>query len=170
MERYAEISRFLEKGSHFDGGRLGWLAHRIHQEFCCMDDVSPAAIEGLVLEILAESSRLQRQEPPGKRPRWLLQAREMIHARFAEPLSLSQVAVATGVHPVRLARAFRDEYGCSVGEFIRRVRIESTCQAIRSGSAPLSEIGLAAGFADQAHFARTFRRVTGMTPGQFRSG
>ena len=169
IERHAEVSRFLENGSHFQGGRFGWLAHRVYREFGCMDDVAAAAIEGLVLEILAEASRLRRQDSPGERPRWLIQARELIHARFAEPLSLSDVATAVGIHPVSLARAFRSQYHCSVGEFIRRVRIESACNAILSRDLPLTEVGLAAGFADQAHFSRTFKRITGLTPGQFRA-
>jgi AraC family transcriptional regulator len=168
IERHAEVSRFLEKGSHVQGGRFGWLAHRVYQEFCSMDDVAPAAIEGLVLEILAEASRLGRQDS-GERPRWLVQARELIHARFAEPLSLQDIAAAVGIHPVHLARAFRSQYHCSVGEFIRQVRIESACNAIRSQGLPMTDVALAAGFADQAHFARTFKRITGLTPGQFRA-
>jgi AraC family transcriptional regulator len=168
-ERHAEVSRFLQNGSHVQGGRFGWLAQRVYREFCRMDDVAPVAIEGLVLEILAEASRLRRQDTPGERPRWLVQARELIHARFAEPLSLSDVAVAVGIHPVSLARAFRSQYHCSVGEFIRRVRIESACKAILAQDLPLIEVGLAAGFADQAHFSRTFKLITGLTPAQFRA-
>jgi AraC family transcriptional regulator len=168
IERHTEVSRFLENASHFQGGRFGWLAHRIYREFYCMDDVAPAAIEGLVLEILAEASRFRLQDSPGERPRWLIQARDLIHARFAEPISLSDVATAVGIHPVRLARAFRSEYRSSVGEFIRQIRIESACRAMLSGDLPLTQVGLSAGFADQAHFARTFKRIIGMTPGQFR--
>ena len=100
---------------------------------------------------------------------WLIQAKDMIRARYAEPLSLSDVATAVGIHPVRLARAFRSVYRCSVGEFIRQIRIESACEAMLSGETSLSEAGLSVGFADQAHFARTFKRIVGMTPGQFRA-
>ncbi len=150
--RHAEVSRFLENGSHFQGGRFGWLAQRVYQEFCHMDDVAPAAIEGLILEILADASRFRREDSPGERPRWLIQARELIHAHFTESLSLSDVATAVGIHPVSLARAFRSQYHCSVGEFIRRVRIESACRTILSGELSLAEVGLAAGFADQAPF------------------
>jgi AraC family transcriptional regulator len=169
LERHVAISRFFETQSQFQAGRIGWLAQRIHREFRDWDDVSPAAIEGLVLETLAEASRLQRLDSRGKRPRWLVQATELIHARYAEPLSLSDVAGAVGIHPIRLARAFREQHHCSVGEFIRQVRIDTACRAMRSPNASLAEIALAAGFADQAHFSRTFRRIVGMTPGQFRA-
>lgn len=169
IERHAGVSRFLENGSHFQGGRLGWLARSVYREFCCMDDVAPAAIEGLVLEILAEASRLWRSDSLKDRPRWLVQANELIHARFSEPLSLSIIAAVVGAHPVSLARAFRSQYHSSVGEFIRRVRIEAACKEILSGDLPLTEVGLATGFADQAHFSRTFKRITGLTPGQFRA-
>lgn len=168
IERHPEVSRFLENGSHFQGGRLGWLARSVYQEFNCMDDVTPAAIEGLVLEILVEASRFGRSSSSTDRPRWLVQAHELIRARFAEALSLSNIAASVGIHPVSLAREFRSRYHSSVGEFIRRVRIEAACKLIVTGDLPLTEIGLATGFADQAHFSRTFKRITGLTPGQFR--
>ena len=169
MERHAAISRFLASGWHFQAGRLGWMADSIHREFRGMDDVAPTIIEGLVLEILADASRLRRQESPGERPQWLSQAKDLIRSRFAEPLSLSEVAAAVGVSPVRLARAFRTQFHCSVGEFIRQVRIDLARQTMLSDDRPLADIALAVGFADQAHFARTFKRITGQTPGKFRA-
>lgn len=169
MKRHGEISRVLERPAQFQDGNSGWLAQRIYREFRHMDDVAPAAIEGLALEVLAEASRRRRPDSSGKRPRWLGGVQELIRARFAEPLSLSEVAAWAGVHPVSLARAFRNHYRCSVGEFIRQVRIESACEVIRSQDLSLTEVGLVTGFADQAHFSRTFKRVTGMTPGQFRA-
>jgi len=169
--RHAEISRFLQDPSHFHGGKLGWLASTVYREFISMDDVSATAIEGLVLEILAEASRIRRQGLPTQtRSGRLAAAKDLIHARFAEPLSLADVAAAVGVHPVSLARAFRQQYQCSVGEFIRNVRIGAACRTMLSQEQlPLAEVALAVGFADQAHFTRTFRRIVGQTPGQYRS-
>jgi AraC family transcriptional regulator len=168
IERHPEISRFLENASEFQGGRFGWLAQSVYQEFRCLDDVAPAAIEGLVLEILAHTSRFRSHETLNGDRKWLAQAEELIRARFAEPLSLSGVATAVKVHPVCLARAFRKRFHLSVGEFIRQVRIESACKAIVSGDR-LSDVALRVGFADQAHFSRTFKRIVGMSPGQFRT-
>jgi AraC family transcriptional regulator len=169
VQRHAAVSRFLGNGSQYQGGRLGWFAHRIHREFRDMDDVAPVVIEGLVLEMLAEASRLRRQDSLSECPRWLIRARVLIQARFAEPLSLSDIATAVQVHPVRLARAFRSQHRCSVGDYIRQIRVEAACSAILTGEQSLTEISLATGFADQAHFTRTFKRVVGMTPGQFRT-
>lgn len=170
IQRHADVSPVLTTGSDFRGGKLAWLARRIYREFSEMDDVSPAAIDGLVLEMLVEAFRIERHHSATEqRARWLVQTRELILARFLEPLFLSDVATAVGVHPVSLARAFRKHYHCSVGEFIRQARIESACKAILADDLPLSEIALASGFSDQAHFARTFKRVTGLTPGQFRA-
>ncbi len=168
VERHEEVSRVLGDASHFQGGRLSWLAHRVHREFCCMDDVAPAAIEGLVLEILADASRLRRQEFPGGRPRWLVQARELIHARFAEPLSVSDIAAAVDIHPVHLSRQFLRHYHCTVADYIRQMRVASACREISTSYRSLAEVAVEAGFSDQAHFTRVCKRLTGRTPAQFR--
>jgi AraC family transcriptional regulator len=72
------------------------------------------------------------------------------------------------VHPVTLARAFRRSFGCTVGEYLRRLRIERATEQLAGGDTPLAEIALAAGFADQSHFSNVFRRRTGMSPSAFR--
>jgi AraC family transcriptional regulator len=69
---------------------------------------------------------------------------------------------------VRLARTFRRQRGESVGDCVRRLRVESARRLLEDGRQPLSEVALAAGFADQSHFTRVFRRLTGMTPGEYR--
>lgn len=170
LKRHPEVSRFLENGAHFQGGRFAWLARKVHQEFCCMDDVAPAAIEGLVLEILAEATRAGRRETAGKHPRWLMQAKELIQASFSEPLSLSHLAAAVCVHPVHLAREFRRHYHCTVAEYVRQLRVARACAEISTSNRSLADIAIEAGFSDQAHFTHVCKRLTGRTPGQFRTG
>jgi AraC family transcriptional regulator len=56
-----------------------------------------------------------------------------------------------------------------VGEYVRRVRVEFARDAVVNTDAPLVEIAYRAGFADHSHFTRTFKRLTGMTPYEFRA-
>ena len=73
-----------------------------------------------------------------------------------------------GVHPVTLARGFRKAYGCSVGAYLRWLRVARAARRLAETEAPLAEVALAAGFADQSHFSNVFRRETGLSPSQFR--
>jgi AraC family transcriptional regulator len=143
------------------------LASRLHTELRWMDELSHLAIEGLVLELVANLLRVTIHPSERKAPPWLCRVEELIRDQFAEPWRLSAIAEEFGVHPVHLARAFRKHYGCTIGEKIRQLRIEYASQQILHSNRPLSEIALAAGFADQSHFSRTFRKFRGMTPSQF---
>ncbi len=153
----------------FQGGLPAWLALRAYEEFLHPDSTSPLAIEGLTLELLALVSRQYLGACGRKPPRWLAAARDLLHEHFAEPLSLGDVAKAVNVHPVHLAREFRRWYRCTVGDYTRRVRIDYARDALIRTDVPLVEIAYGAGFSDQSHFTRTFRRLTGMTPAEFRA-
>jgi AraC family transcriptional regulator len=168
LERHEEVTRVVGDGSHFQNGRLGWLAKRVYGEFCNMDDVAPAAIEGLVLELLADASRVKRLGTTGKRPRWLVQARELIEARFSEAISVSDIAAAVNIHPVHLSRQFLRHYHRTVADYTRQLRVESACRKISSSNQSLADVAIEAGFSDQAHFTRVCKRLTGRTPAEFR--
>ena len=72
------------------------------------------------------------------------------------------------VHPVLLARAFRTYFGTSPGRYLRRLRLDWAAAELLATQRRLADIALQAGFADQSHFTRAFRRHTGLTPGQYR--
>ncbi|HEY0098454.1 MAG TPA: helix-turn-helix transcriptional regulator, partial [Pyrinomonadaceae bacterium] len=91
------------------------------------------------------------------------------HATFAEQVTLAGVAGAVGVHPVYLAARFRKHYQCTVGEYVRRLRVEVACREVVRTDRALSEIAPSVGFYDQSHFTNVFRRHTGMTPAQYRA-
>jgi len=169
LQRLGERSRVLTRTHHLQGGRAAWIARRLYCEFQEPDDLAPLAIEGLTLEILVEASRHAHRPHEATPPRWLRQVTDLLHDRFAERLSLEQVALAAGVHPLHLARVFQRYCRCTVGDYVRKLRVEFACQEIAASDAPLVEIALAAGFSDQSHFCKSFRSHTGMTPSQFRS-
>jgi len=108
-------------------------------------------------------------EPAAKGlPRWLLKAQVQLQATIDSPVTLAELARDAGVHRARLSRAFRTHFGCSVGEYHRRVRVAWAADQIARNTMTLAEIAVRAGFTDQSHFSRVFRRWTGLTPRQYR--
>lgn len=168
VERVRQHSEIVDNPTDFHGGFLAELATRLYKEFRQMDELSPLIVEGLTIEVLGEAARssLKRQRP--EPPLWLKQARELLHDQFHESLTLSKVAGSVGVHETHLSREFRRYYRCTVGEYVRHLRIEFACHQLSTSNTPLSEIALAAGFADQSHFSRTFKQITGMSPTTYR--
>ena len=152
----------------FEGGLMGWLASRLYREFNNSDGFSMLAIEGLALEVIAEACRRKPEALPHKPPRWLADARDLVHSRFSEHLSLPDIANQVGVHPVYLASAFRKTYGCTLGEYVRKQRIEFAIRELTFSDTPLAQIAVIAGFANQAHFTKVFKQQTGITPGEYR--
>jgi len=167
-DRTRQHSPILDNPAFFPGGTPSWLATRLYNEFRRMDDVSPLAIEGLTLELLAAFGRQESGVPDRRPPRWLLMARELLHEKFAEHLPLDTIAGSVGIHPAHLARVFRQFHGCTLGEYVRKLRIEFACRRLTNSDISLVEVALAAGFSDQSHFSNTFKRQMGVSPAAFR--
>lgn len=146
------------------------ITAKLRREMPHADTASALAIEAALLDALVESMRSGHGGSTQRRELgWLARVVEILHARFTEPLLLSQVAAEVGIHPVHVARTFRRRYGTSVGEYLRALRVEYARQALRTSDAPLARIAAQAGFADQSHFSNAFKRATGWTPGEFRA-
>jgi AraC family transcriptional regulator len=148
-------------------GPLPWLGARLLAEARLHDSVSHLAVQGIALEMLAALAR-ECAVTRGAAPGWVRRACELLHAHFAEPLSLAAVAERVDAPPVRLARAFREAHGCSVGEYVRRLRVEEARRRLAGSDAPISQIAAAGGFCDQAHLSRVFKKATGLTPLAYR--
>jgi AraC family transcriptional regulator len=141
------------------------LRARLFDELAAADELSGLVVESLAAEILVFATRRERV----RRSRWVEKAQRMIDDRFAHPLSLGAVAAAVGVHPVHLARQFRASHGCTVGDYIRQVRVAFARRQLAATDVPIAEVAVAAGFADQSQLTRTFRRLTGHTPAAWRA-
>jgi AraC family transcriptional regulator len=152
----------------YEKGLPTWVAMRLYREFQNRDNLTVLMLEGLLLELLAVSSRHNADRAEVTVPRWLREARDLLHARFTEQMSLDEIATSVGVHPSHLSESFRQHYRCTVGDYVRQLRVEYATHLLSASNLPASQIAFTAGFADQSHFSRTFRRLTGMTPTEFK--
>jgi AraC-like DNA-binding protein len=138
-------------------GRVPVLAGQLYQEFRRSDVCSPLVLEGLACELIGWTARGLKHE--ARRPSWVYQARDLLHDRFNETLRLTDVAEVTDVHPVHLAREFKREFGLTVGEYARQLRVEYVGRQL-STNVTLADLALQAGFSDQSHLTRVFALTT----------
>jgi AraC family transcriptional regulator len=170
LERMESGAARFREPFGMQGGALAWIGERLLRELHddADDDGAALIIEGLLLEMLGQASRDSARAPSTNGSAALRRVRELLHAHYREPLSLADLAQATGRHPVYLATAFRRTYGETVGDCIRRLRIEHASRALTQSDAALADVALDAGFANQSHFTRAFKRATGTTPAEYR--
>jgi AraC family transcriptional regulator len=103
-------------------------------------------------------------------PRAVAEALEFIHRNYARDLGLSDIAAAVHLSPFHLARLFKQTLGVSPYQHVIHVRVNNARSLLAAGQgrSSLAEIASAVGFADQSHLTRHFKRITGVTPRQFR--
>jgi AraC family transcriptional regulator len=146
--------------------RVARCGGRIRAEMARRDDLTALAVEALVFELMSEITRSCPHRPVAG-DRWLIRARDLLHD---EPgiRSLSDLALRIGLHPIYIARAFRAQYGCSVGEYARCLRVECARRLLHHTRLALSEVAATAGYSDQSHMTRDFRRAFEQSPGAYR--
>jgi len=104
-----------------------------------------------------------------KPPAWLADLKcELENASLAE-VCVAARAREAGAHPVHASRLFRRCYGVSITEHAQAQTIRRAIGALAQFDVPLREVALIAGFYDQSHMTRAFRRVVGRTPGAHRA-
>ena len=166
IERVRDCIGATDLDSSLHEGDLAWLAMRLYREHKQMDACSMLTAEGLVLEMLAIVGRMKNGDR--NRPRWLSRAVDLLHAEYRNNLKVQDIANEIGVHPFHLSRVFRTVHRETIGEYVQKLRVKYACEQLALADNDLATVALAAGFADQSHFTRVFKNVTGMTPGNFR--
>jgi len=119
------------------------------------------------MEQMLESHRGWRPPDHGKSAA-VMRAGELLRYELAARRGLREIARIVGMHPVQLCRDFKKHFRCTMGEYLRRCRVEKARLLLTKFDIPLSEIGLQCGFYDQSHFIRTFRKLVGVNPLQYR--
>jgi AraC family transcriptional regulator len=102
-------------------------------------------------------------------PKRLKRVLDLIEGRFAEPLSLSELAAQACLSEFHFSRLFRSATGLTPYRFLTRRRVQEAQKLLNDSQESLLEIALAVGFGSQANFIRMFRQLTGTTPSQCRA-
>lgn len=167
-ELWGELARGADMGTgRVLSGDVEWLAASVWREFH-RDDAAAALGMDEAVALLCSSLQVDQRWNASPSARRLDLSAEYLSQHLTQAPRLAEVAQVAGVHPMHLARLFRQRFGYSMGEFVRRRRIAWACGELAGSNATISAIALAAGFADHAHFTRTFRRITGCTPRWYR--
>lgn len=168
LDRLREFAAVPESLFDANGGELTWLAMRLYREHREAQLASPLVIEGVMLEMLAIATR-QRLPNEKRPPVWLHRVVERLRAEFQQNLTTGDLASEAGVHPVHLAAVFRQFHNQTIGEYQQQLRVQFAAKQLGNPELPLAEIAQVAGFSDQSHLTRIFKRFSGMTPGAFRA-
>jgi AraC family transcriptional regulator len=143
------------------------LGARLYKEFRQNDDVSRLGMEAAILQLMladgSETAALHGRTPP-----WVLQIREILHDEDHARLTLAELSRAVGRHPVQISRQFHRHFGCTISDYMRRVRIARAQQLLAHDDMKVAQVALACGFTDQSHFTAAFRKVTGIPPYRYR--
>ncbi|MDV3353450.1 AraC family transcriptional regulator [Leptolyngbyaceae cyanobacterium CCMR0082] len=139
-------------------------------------ETSPSSLEkesrflwGLTQLVHGYASNRPQIKSVGKENYSVQQVREYLHCHYTRNISLDELARLTNLSPFRLLRAFRKQIGLPPHAYLNHVRVHQAKTLLAEGH-PIAEAALATGFADQSHLHRHFKKMLGVTPGQYVQG
>lgn len=138
---------------------------KILKEMNLNDLQSQLTINALLLELISYKSSNYSTTVPN----WVKTLNELLHDDAEMNHSLSELASILDIHPVTISKNFRKYFGCTLGEYRRRLKISKSIDLIKNSENSLSEIAFECGFSDQSHFIRNFKQRTGFLPKDFRN-
>jgi AraC family transcriptional regulator len=94
--------------------------------------------------------------------------RDYIEAHFAEPILLGDLASLAGIEIHKVTRAFKKSFGIAPHRYILRTRIARAKAMLRRHDMSLVDVALSTGFSNQSHFTKAFKKLTGLSPSNYR--
>ena len=124
--------------------------------------------QGRCIGIAGVRRPLHASAPESRGEQGLETAARTITERYSEPLTIRELAKLAGLSHSQFNRRFLATYRMSPSQYVQRVRVHEASRLLGSRDESISFIALATGFYDQAHLTRTFKKVLGITPSEFR--
>ncbi|HVX49612.1 MAG TPA: helix-turn-helix transcriptional regulator [Chitinophagaceae bacterium] len=164
LEKYNVQPRadMLEKAS---GAATNFLMLKLYNELLA-GDTTPINIEAPVLHLIKFHGKAEHD---GNAPAWVKKVREALYDRWDDAPTLVELSAIANLHPVNLSAYFPSYFGCTIGEYRRKIKMEKALLLLGQPSVPLTSIAYECGFADQSHFVRVCKEITGWRPKNLRS-
>jgi AraC family transcriptional regulator len=143
---------------------LKFLILRILAEYRIHDSLSKASIKNIVYGFVAESNNANKSTDP----KWVAKIYELLNDRWNELPTLEYLAGQLDLHPVTISRCFSKYFKCSLGDYLRRIKVEHSMSLLKKRELTYFDIAMQCGFADSSHFNRVFKSYTGLLPSEFR--
>jgi AraC family transcriptional regulator len=141
-----------------------FLLLKIQQELLAGDAGSDVSIRMLLLDFISGAGKLLPEQPI-----WIRRIHELLGEVWAENPSLELLSSAAGVHPVTVSKYFHKYFGCTLGQYLRKLKIEKALALMNQANCSFTEVTYHCGFADQSHFIRTFKQLTGFLPAGYKA-
>ena len=117
-----------------------------------------------------EAALAHRRTVSAEARQLVLKAMAYIHAHYAEPILLSDLAAYVGLGERHLGRCFRRETGVTPITYLNRYRVQQAKALLELEDRSITEVAREVGFSDSSYFARVFRREVGVSPSAYRQG
>ncbi|HVW94378.1 MAG TPA: helix-turn-helix transcriptional regulator [Mucilaginibacter sp.] len=147
-----------------DAANIRFLMLQVYRESILNDAESALNIASILAGLLSYKAKNEKGIP-----HWVPKIKEALYDRWDESLSLTELALIAGLHPANLSGYFPKYFGCTIGQYRRKLKIEKALELVKFSADSLSTIAQRTGFADQSHFTRTCKELTGWSPGQIKA-
>lgn len=169
--RSLDLDRVNSLRLQFEDGRIAAIASLLAEECVNEAPLHDRYGEGLIdalLSALFETPREHRKSRPSLSRSQLRQSVDYIEEHCFETIRLHELASRLGLSETYFSHAFKASTGIPPLRWHMNARIGRVKELLSLGTVSLPEIAATAGFADQAHLTRMFKRVVGVTPAEWR--
>ena len=135
----------------------------IYYELIINDSYNNSVIQESLMALFA------KENTSSFRPNWMIQLRELIKDRWDEFIPLDELSLELQVHPVTISKYFRKYHQCTLGDYMRKIKIQRAIHFLLHTPKKITEIAFLCGFSDQSHMNRVFKAYIGFRPKDIRS-
>jgi AraC family transcriptional regulator len=162
FQKYGLKEDILSNTSHRHAGTSATMI-KIYRELSETNPCRESSLRMLLINLLMGEVRTSRTRVPG----WVSRVHEILHDRWNERVTLEELSDACGIHPVSISKYFPAYFSCTLNEYCRKLKIDRAICLMMDSRLSLTEIAYQCGFADQSHFTRTFKALTGFLPSAY---